>query len=354
LSQTTEQQQALAVFGWTSETSGHWRDWVATHSIETATPARVVRVDRGLFTVVGDDGERRLPVTGRLRHSDLVVAVGDWVATTADAVVGLLPRRTSLVRRETDGSATEQVIAANIDLVVVTVPLTEAVRARKLERYLAFARSSGAEPLVVLTKCDLWSDVAGAVEDAEAVAGGAPVHAVSTVTLDGIDTLVQRLGAGKTVVVVGPSGAGKSTLANTLGAEREQATGPIRDDGRGRHTTTARELVRLAGGALLIDTPGLRSLELWDADEAIASTFADVTALAEQCRFTDCRQRTEPGCAVSAALEDGRLTGDRLDGYAKLQREEERMAAKVDSRLRAERSRQLRAWQRSLRNQHNR
>ncbi|MDX6257318.1 MAG: ribosome biosis GTPase / thiamine phosphate phosphatase [Frankiales bacterium] len=338
---------SLNQFGWTAQTQELW----LAQNYENAQPARVVRVDRGLVTVVATDGEHRLSQAGRLRQSGEVVAVGDWAVITAETVTGLLPRRNALVRRDTDGSASGQIIAANVDLVLVAVPLTEAVRVRKLERYLAFARSSAAEPLVVLTKSDLCQDLPAAVADAVAVSGGAAVHTVSAVSGAGVGEVLTALKPGMTVVVVGPSGAGKSTLANALGIEREQATGAIRGDGKGRHTTTRREMLRLDGGALLIDTPGLRSLELWDAEAGIASTFADVAELAAQCRFRDCSHRTEPGCAVNAAVAEGRLTGDRIDGFVKLQREEERLAAKVDSRLRAERSRQLRAFHRSLRDQ---
>ncbi|BEP14993.1 ribosome small subunit-dependent GTPase A [Acidothermaceae bacterium B102] len=314
----------------------------------------MVRVDRGLVTLDTPAGERRLPLTGKLRQSDTSIAVGDWVVLDQDAVAAILPRSTSLLRRDTDGSATSQAIAANVDLVIVAVPLTESVRVRKLERYLVFARSSGADVVVVLTKADLWADVDGAVADAVAVSGDADVFAFSARTGEGLEGLLTLMTPGRTVVVVGPSGAGKSTLTNALGAERELATGEIRDDGKGRHTTTAREMVRLAGGALLIDTPGLRSLELWGADESIAATYDDVTELAAQCRFRNCGHGTEPGCAVNAAVDEGLLDGERIDGYAKLQREEERLGAKLDARLRAEHNKKIRSFSRSIRDQPNR
>lgn len=314
-------------------------------------PVRVVRVDRGLVTVDTPTGEARLPLTGKLRQGDVSVAVGDWVLVEGDAVSTILPRSTSLLRKDTDRAATSQAIAANVDLVVVAVPLTEPVRARKLERYLVFARSSGAEVVVVLTKADLWPDLEGALADAEAVSGDAPVMLVSARTGQGIEDLLALMPAGRTVVVVGPSGAGKSTLTNALGSERELATGEIRDDGKGRHTTTAREMVLLSSGALLIDTPGLRSLEVWGAHDSIAATYGDVTELAAECRFRNCSHRAEPGCAVNAAVEEGLISGDRLDGYAKLQREQERLAAKVDARLRAEHNKKIRSFSRSIRNQ---
>ena len=317
-------------------------------------PVRVVRVDRGLVTLDTPTGEVRLPLTGKLRDGDLTVAVGDWVVVEGDAVSAILPRSTSLLRKDVERSATSQAIAANVDLVVVAVPLTESVRTRKLERYLVFARSSGADVVVVLTKADLWPDVESAIADAVAVSGDVQVIAVSAMTGEGIDDLLALMSAGRTVVVVGPSGAGKSTLTNALGSERELATGAIRDDGKGRHTTTAREMVRLAGGAMLIDTPGLRSLELWGAEASIAATYEDVTELAAQCRFRDCSHRSEPGCAVNEAVGEGLLPGDRVDGYAKLQREEERLAAKVDARLRAEHKKKMQAFSRSIKTQRSR
>jgi ribosome biogenesis GTPase len=319
--------------------------------LSTDQPVRVVRVDRGLVTLDTPSGEARLPLTGKLRLSEVTVAVGDWVLVEGEAVSAILPRSTSLMRKDADRSATSQAIAANVDLVVIAVPLTESVRARKLERYLVFARSSGAEVVVVLTKADLWPDIDGAVADAMAVSGDARVLVVSARTGKGIDDLLALMPAGRTVVVVGPSGAGKSTLTNALGSERELATGEIRDDGKGRHTTTAREMVRLATGAMLIDTPGLRSLEVWGGQEGIDATYDDVTQLATECRFRNCSHTAEPGCAVNAAVEVGLIPGERLDGYAKLQREEQRLAAKVDARLRAEHNKKMRNFSRSLKNQ---
>ncbi len=344
----------LALYGWTDRVLAAWQSWLddAGDDVHHAQPARVVRVDRGLVTVVAPYGEERLPVAGRLRHRlQGAVAVGDWVAVCGGAIVGCLDRRTSLRRRDTDGSSGSQVVVANIDAVLVVIPLTESVRMRRLERFLAFARSSGAEPLLALTKCDLWPDLAEAVRRTRAVTGGVPVHAVSALTGEGIDELRQRLLPGESVALVGPSGAGKSTLVNALGADHELSTGVIRNDGKGRHTTTAREMVRLGNGALMIDTPGLRALALWDAEEGVASTYADVIELASRCRFRNCSHTSEPGCAVNAAVADGVLEGERVDGLSKLQREQQRLEAKVDGRLRAERNRELRKVHRALRDQ---
>jgi ribosome biogenesis GTPase len=350
---SSEHRSTLDGYGWSADLDVAWQHWTDTAALaiaEPPRPARVLRSDRGLVTVITGVDDEQLPVSGRLRDTDGTPVVGDWVAVADGRVVAILPRRTCLSRRDPDGSSARQLIAANVDLALVAVPQTEEVRLRKLERYLAFVRASGVRPLVVLTKADLAPDLRAAVADASAVSGDADVHPVSAHTGTGIAALARILGH-DTVVVVGPSGAGKSTLANALGAEHMLATGAIREDGKGRHTTTSRELVRLASGALLIDTPGLRSLSLYDAGEGIEATYTEITSLAEQCRFRDCAHGKEPGCAVTAAVIDGALKGDRIDGYQKLLREQERLDARVDARLRAERSRKNRAFHRSIRDQ---
>jgi ribosome biogenesis GTPase len=220
---------------------------------------------------------------------------------------------------------------------------------RRLERYLTATWDSGADPVIVLTKSDLADDISETVAEAEAVAFGVPVHAVSSVTGEGLEALDPELVPGRTVVPLGSSGVGKSTLANRLLGQELLATGDLRRDGRGRHTTTHRELVRLPGGALLLDTPGMRELQLWADESALEETFADVAELAGRCRFSDCAHGSEPGCAVRAALADGTLPQIRWESYRKLQRELRALAVKQDARFRSEARKETRRFARSRR-----
>jgi len=307
------------------------------------TPARVARADRGgHLTVEGAGGPLRARVPPRRSRSGQDRAVvGDWVALGPDRIDGdpvvtaVLPRRGVLVRQAPEDRGEDvQVLAANVDLTLIAVALDQPVNLRRLDRFLALAWQGGTTPVVVLTKADRAADPDGTAEEVRAATVGVDVVAVSAVTGAGVDELAAHLRPGRTAVLVGPSGTGKSTLANRLLGGDVLATGAIRDDGRGRHTTTARQLLRLAGGALLIDTPGVRELALWDADEGIGETFADVEELAASCRFTDCAHGAEPGCAVSAALADGTLDPARLDSYRTLQREQLHAARKQDAALR--------------------
>ncbi len=303
-------------------------------------PGRVTRVDRASLTVLTEAGERRALVAAQLAHDpDPLNAptVGDWVILDKGSVVHVLPRRSSIVRGGAGGADMPQVLAANVDKVFVVCSLEGRFRARRLERLLVLAWQSGAAPVVVLTKADVADDVAGAIESAERLVGKGEVVGISSVTGAGMEDLGQHLAPASTVVLLGPSGAGKSTLANRLGrGALDLATGEIRGDGKGRHTTTARELVRLPGGALLIDTPGLRSLALWDADVAIGDAFAEIEELAESCRFADCAHQSEPGCAVTKAIAAGTLELDRYESFEKLRREQRHLAARVDPRERSE------------------
>jgi ribosome biogenesis GTPase / thiamine phosphate phosphatase len=250
------------------------------------------------------------------------------------------------------GATVAQVVAANIDTVFVVVPLVGRSRPRLLQRCLALAWESGATPVVLLTKSDLATDVDDRVAAAQAEAVGVEVHAVSASTGAGLDALEAYLTAGQTIAMIGPSGAGKSTLTNALGAGTVAlATGAVRDDGKGRHTTTARELVLLPSGAVAIDTPGLRGLALWDADEGIATAFADITALAADCRFADCAHHGEPGCAVGQAIEQGDLDAGRLADYAKLLREQRWLEIKRDSRARAQEHARAKVFYKAIRRQ---
>ena len=327
---------SLPHLGWDSR-----RDTEFAPFAGTCLPARVARPDRGSYLLLTPDGPRRAEVSGALRHAAIdptaLPTVGDWVAVGAETglVEAVLPRRTAFVRHGAANATVGQVLAANVDLVFVVVALATPPNLRRLERFLALAWESGAQPVVLLTKADLWPDPPGIVAaEVAAVAPGCPVHAVSVVDGTGVDDVRALLAPGSTVVLLGASGVGKSTLANELLGATHLATTAIRSDGKGRHTTTHRELIPLPSGAVLIDTPGLRGLQLWDASDGLERTFADVEALAAGCRFADCAHRTEPGCAVLAALADGRLDPGRWEGYRKLQRELHHLAMRQDARLR--------------------
>ncbi|MGD3111578.1 ribosome small subunit-dependent GTPase A [Streptomyces sp. YGL11-2] len=337
-------------------------------------PGRIVRVDRGRVDAVVPDGDGIRTVladTALVATGDpmRVPCTGDWavidfengrVGDHVDGVVrALLPRRTAFVRSTSSKRSEGQVLATNIDTIVICVSLAEQLDLGRIERFLALAMSgstgggpvqgsalsggSGAQPLVVLTKADLAGDPAGVghlVADTEGAAPGVQVLAVSAATGDGIDVLGAVL-AGGTSVLLGRSGAGKSTLANALVGAYVQDVQAIRDrDGKGRHTTTTRDLLVLPGGGVLIDTPGLRGVGMWDAEGGLARTFAEVEELAERCRFPDCAHGTEPGCAVQEAVDSGELTERRMESYRKLQRENQWIVAKTDARLRAERRRE--------------
>jgi ribosome biogenesis GTPase / thiamine phosphate phosphatase len=303
-------------------------------------PGRVSAQHRGEYDVLVERGELRAHVAGRLRHEASsgaeLPAVGDWVALRDETIHAVLPRRTAFLRKVAWSQTEAQVLAANLDCVFVVTGLDDDFSVRRLERYLTLAWESGASPAVVLTKADLCDDPLARLLEAEQVALGVPAHVVSNVTGEGIDELAPYLAPAQTIALLGSSGVGKSTLANRLLGGEVQATKELAGDGTGRHTTTARELLRLPGGALLVDTPGLREIQLWDADEGIQEAFADIDELAVDCRFNDCAHMREPGCAVQAAIDEGRLPRERLQSYRALQRELKRLAMKQDARMRSE------------------
>jgi ribosome biogenesis GTPase len=338
---------ALARLGWDAS----YQESFAPHAARGAVPGRVIRVDRGSLLVATATEETRVPIAGRL-HDDPPeggVTAGDWVAVEGGMAVAVLARRTVFLRKVAGLSSGAQAVAANIDVTLVVTPLGDGVNARRIERTLALAWSAGALPVVLLTKADLSADLHADVALAYEVAAGAEVIAVSAVDGSGVDELRALLVAGRTAVLLGPSGAGKSTLVNLLRGEDVLATAAVRADGRGRHTTTHRELVALPGGALLVDTPGMRELALWDAGDGIAAEFADVVELALQCRFRDCTHRAEPDCAVRAAASRDAELAARIESWGKLEREQRRLDRMVDGRLRAENHRAIRAVSRSLR-----
>jgi ribosome biogenesis GTPase / thiamine phosphate phosphatase len=326
-------------------------------------PARVSAAHRDAWVLATPQGDRRAVVSGRLRHEALgpadLPAVGDWVAATSPtqvddpAVIGaVLPRRTVFRRSSGDSSrhpgarpADEQVLAANVDVALVVAGLDHDFNLRRLERYLAVAMAGGANPVVILNKADVAGDVDGLRAAAAAAAPGVDVRAISARTGEGVAALAAaHLASGRTAVVLGSSGAGKSTLVNALVGRERQRTREVRgDDSRGRHTTTHRELIRLPGGALLIDTPGLQSLGVAGAADGLGAAFADIEDLAMACRFRDCRHEHESGCAVRAALGDGSLDPARLASHRKLEREAAYVARASDPLLQAAERRRWKA-----------
>jgi ribosome biogenesis GTPase len=311
--------------------------------VQEAQPWRVVRAEKGAVLVVPaaglaaggqDDVPTRIPLArDGLAPSDdgrLVPTVGDVVELDGDAIVRVLPRRSALVRDSAGRTSQTQVLAANLDVVLVVEHLDPEPDLGRIERLLTLAWRSGATPVVVLTKADLVPDPERLAADVAAVALAVEVHTVSVPDDRGLDALRALLAPGVAFVMVGPSGAGKSTLANALAGREVAATGDRRHDGRGRHTTTHRELIRLQGGALLIDTPGVRAVGLVADDDALDQAFADIAELAEGCRFADCSHTQEPGCAVREALESGDLPERRYASWRKLEREARFQAIRAD------------------------
>ena len=279
----------------------------------------VIRVDGRVVTVLTDAGQQRVPLAAALSGvpDDAGITTGDWLVIEGGVAVHLLPRRSVLMRRAAGIATAGQAVAANIDLVFITVALGAPLRLRRIERALAMAWSSGAAPVVLLTKSDLSADVDADLRAARTVAGGTEVIAVSA-SGAGLARLREVLLEGLVAVLVGPSGTGKSTLVNRLSGNEALATGEVRADGKGRHTTTRRELIELPGGGLIIDTPGTRELGLWDAGAGIDEVFGDLTEVAAHCRFRNCKHEKEPGCAVRVAVTGGHIAARRYESYRRL------------------------------------
>lgn len=330
--------QPLDAFGWTAELTSYFSTFTAPAGC-VLRPGRVARVDRGRCTVIVPDGSGSTEPLHADHGPDELPVTGDWVAVSEGPagvfVHALAPRRTELRRSTSSKRAEAQVLAANVDTVVVVASLAVEPDHGRIERFLVLAWESGAQPVVVLTKADAAPDAEHILRDVTAVAPGAQVLAVSALTGEGMDVLAACL-AGGASVLLGPSGVGKSTLVNVLTGRQAMAVQATRDDGKGRHTTTTRELLPLPGGGVLIDTPGVRGVGMYDSGEGLQAVFADVEELAAECRFGDCGHGAEPGCAVQGAIASGELTERRLDSYRKLQRENRWMASRVDARLRAE------------------
>jgi ribosome biogenesis GTPase len=327
-----------------------WDAYFQQHSAqlnnEALAPMRVAEEQRGAYTLWHAAGAVDAVIPGRMVHEararEDLPAVGDWVLARPlpgeprAVVEHLLPRRSALSRKAAGERTDEQIMAANVDLVFVVASLNRELNLRRLERYLAVTWDSGATPVLVLNKADLSEDRAELYRQVTTVAPGVDVHQTSAVTGEGVEGLRASLPRGRTAVFVGSSGVGKSSLVNRLLNREAQFVSDIRGDDKGRHTTTARQMLVVPGGAVIIDTPGLRELQLWDAGDGIGAAFTDVEETAEECAFRDCSHAAEPGCAVQAAISAGTLDWARLESYRKLQREQVYIASKKDERLRSQ------------------
>ena len=307
---------------------------------------RVIRSDRGFAFVVTGSGLRvARPATRLVKDADEggLPVVGDWVVVSGGdddepLVEDVLERMSAIMRRDPGRASRVQVLAANIDTVVITHPIDSSAKLGRIERELALVWDSGARPVIALTKADLAVDADAEALAVSEIAPGVPVHTTSTVTGAGLEDIRAHLGEGRTLVLIGPSGSGKSTLVNALAGEDIQATREVRmSDGRGRHTTVSRELITVPTGGAIIDTPGLRAVGMWDSSDGLDQAFADIAELASDCRFRDCTHDGEPGCAVEAAVASGELPERRLESYRELQAEIRHVNEELDVRARQER-----------------
>jgi len=345
-----------------------WAAAFAEYALAGLVPARVAIEFNHIYRVLAADGELQAQLSGKIRHEAIgrveLAAVGDWVAVRRSAgertgtIEAILPRRSKFSRKVAGELTQEQVVAANIDTVFLVMGLDRDYNPRRLERYLLTSYESGARPIVLLTKADLTDDVAARVAEITAMAPGVPVHATIAIArqTDGDDIVQpdvsiveQYLGVGRTGALLGSSGAGKSTMINALAGTPVLKTAAVREsDSRGRHTTRHRQLIVLPGRGLLIDTPGMRELQLWDVTEGAKDSFDDIVALADECRFKDCRHENEPRCAVKAAVAEGTLSTERLAGYVKLQDEIRAFDVKRDVRAQIDEKRRSKTVQKSL------
>lgn len=328
-----------------------WNEFFAAQIQETphseTVPARVIVQQKTSFIVAAANGEYRATVRGRLRflrgrQADMPV-VGDWVVfhptpgERSGSIRAVLQRRTAFSRRAAGREEVEQVVAANIDIVFLVTGLDDDYNLRRIERYLAVATASGVRPVIILNKADLCPSVDRAVEEVRTISGGIPIHATNARSASGIEALRMYLAPGVTAAFLGSSGVGKSTLINSLLGHEKFKTAEVRkEDSRGRHTTTHRELVTLPSGGNLIDTPGMRELRLWGVEEGVEEAFDDIEELASHCRFRNCHHEQEPGCAVLKAVEDGILDPARLESHRKLRRETEHQIRRTEVRTRQE------------------
>ncbi|PLR82522.1 ribosome small subunit-dependent GTPase A [Bacillus canaveralius] len=307
------------------------------------TVGRVALEHKRIYRLYTEYGELLAEVTGKLRHlaseRQDFPAVGDWVVITVRpeeqkaTIHAILPRKSKFSRKQAGLTTEEQIVAANVDDVFLVTALNTDFNLRRIERYLLLAWESGANPVIVLSKADLCEDINQRIKEVESITMGVPIHAISAETNNGLEQLTPYLQEGRTVALLGSSGVGKSTLTNALYGEEKLEVKAIRaDDDKGRHTTTHRELIVLKDGGIIIDTPGIREIQLWGTDESIGHNFSDIEGLASQCRFRDCQHTTEPGCAIQKALADATLDEARYKNYVKLQKELAFLARKEDQR----------------------
>lgn len=337
-----------------------WRQAFAPHALDGLVPARVAIEFNYLYRIFAEAGELQAQHAGRLRHEaaskEQLSAVGDWVAARPSAgeasatIEAVLPRRSKFSRKVAGELTEEQIVAANIDTVFLVMGLDGDYNPRRLERYLVLMYESGARPVIILNKSDIATHLSEDLDEIQRLAVGIPVHAISAKEQTGVEAIDRYLGSGRTGALLGSSGAGKSTLVNALLGEEKFETRDVRaHDSRGRHTTRHRNLILLPDRrGLLVDTPGMRELQLWAQADTARETFEDVAALAAGCHFTDCRHRGEPRCAVTLAVEEGRLDASRLEGFLKLQDEVQSLEARKDVRAQIDAKRKIRSVSQSM------
>jgi ribosome biogenesis GTPase / thiamine phosphate phosphatase len=336
-----------------------WNDVIASSFIpyreQGFVAGRVAVEYRDRYLLYLEQGEQFAEVTGKFRHQATGLqdfpAVGDWVAVQQTTIHAVLPRLSKFSRKMVGGTTEEQVIATNVDTVFLVSGLDGDFNLRRIERYLVLVWESGSVPVIVLNKADLCADLKLRIAEVEVIALGVPVIALSATQQQDIEALQPYLQSGKTIALLGSSGVGKSTITNQLKGEQVQTVQAVRQgDNRGKHTTTHRQLIPLPSGAWIIDTPGMRELQLWSGAEALPETFTDVEDLAQQCRFRDCQHEHEPGCAVQGAISTGQLDASRLRNYKKLQRELQHMARRQDQRANLAEKERWKKIHKSMRN----
>ncbi len=326
-------------------------------------PARVSRQDANRYILLSEKGELIGHLPGRFRQLALskadIPTVGDWVLVSpieggeagTVQIEYLLERKSKFSRKEAGDVVDEQVVAANIDTIFIVNGLDDDFNPKRIERYLLLSWDSGAVPVIVLNKSDICDDLDNKLEELEAIAMGTPIITISAKEGSGIDAIRENIESGSTCALMGSSGVGKSTIINALLGYERFDTGEVReDDSKGRHTTTFREMVRLPEGGLIIDTPGMREIQVWADEESIGRSFSDIEELALNCKFTDCQHDQEPGCAIRDAIDDGSLEENRLTSYRKLLRELQHLEAQVDPAARAEKRQARRKFAKSIRN----